>query len=534
MSSTFKALRIDRIAADLCSAFVAVGFSAGAATAHATNWLQFGVDAAHGSNNTEERGYSTANGNRLAFAPVALPAPADSAPVFLSDVATSVGKRDVLFIVTTNGILLALNAADGSVIWSQQPVGTGTLTTGSPAVAPDLHHVYAYGLDGKVHKYQVGDGAEILSDGWPQVSTLKPDVEKGASALTIATTAAAATYLYSVTSGYVDLGDYQGHLTAIDLSTGVQRVFNAQCSDLEFHFVKNGISSGDGQNDCLQIASPRPGQTAGSGIWGRSGAVYDAGTDHVYIATGNGLFDPVNMLGNGRDWGDSVLALNADGSGSVVPGMPVDSYTPSTYVQLQNSDADLGSTSPLILPAPAGSNIAHLALQGGKDGCVRLLNLDRLGGIAGAGHVGGELQAIDLPDTHHCADGGNLGTFKAQAAAWVNPADASTWAFVAHAAGIVAYQVVVDGSGNPTLGQRWTSTNNGSSPVVANATVYYVASGVVRALDAVTGNPIWSDTQISGIHWQSPIVVNGRLYVIDAAATLWVYQLDGIFRSHME
>lgn len=507
---------------------------AGATPARATDWLQFGIDPAHSSNNTAERGYSTANGNRLAFPPVALPTAANSAPIFLGGVATSAGRMDLLFIVTTNGSLLALNAADGSVIWSQQPAGAGSLTTGSPAIEPGLHYVYAHGLDGKVHKYQVGDGAEVLSAGWPQVSTLKPDLEKGASALTIAATPEGATYLYAVTSGYVDIGDYQGHLTAIDLAAGVQKVFNAQCSNLTFHFVKDGISSGDGSNDCLQIASPIPGQTAGSGIWGRSGAVYDAGTDRVYVATGNGLFDPVNMLGNGVDWGDSVLALNPDGTGSGTPGMPVDSYTPSTYVQLQNSDADLGSTSPVILPAPAGSNVAHLALQGGKDGCVRLLNLDRLGGVAGPGHVGGELQAIDLPDTNHCVDGGNLGTFKAQAAVWVNPADASTWAFVAHNSGIVAYQVVVDRSGNPSLSRMWASTNNGTSPVVANATVYYVSLGVAWALDAVTGNPIWSDTQIGGIHWQSPIVVNSRIYVIDAAAKLWVYQLDGVFRSGFE
>ncbi|MDR3387220.1 MAG: PQQ-binding-like beta-propeller repeat protein [Rudaea sp.] len=500
--------------------------------AHATDWLQFGSDAAHGSYNSAERGYSTATGNQLAFAPVTLPAVADSAPIFVGDVATGTGIRDLLLVATMDGSLLALNAADGSLVWSQKPAGAGMVTTGSPAVEPGRQYVYAYGLDGKVHKYQLGDGTEVLATGWPQVSTLKPDVEKGASALTIATTGGAATYLYSVTNSYYDGGDYQGHLTSINLSTGVQAVFNAQCSDLTFHFVKNGISSGSGQDDCQQIASAKAGQTAGSGIWGRPGAVYDAGTNRVYVATGNGLFDPVDMLGNGIDWGDSVLALNPDGSGSGVQGMPVDSYTPSTYVQLQDSDADLGSTSPAILPAPVGSNVAHLGLQGGKDGCVRLLNLDMLGGSAGAGHIGGELQTVDLPGGNQCAEGGNLGTFKAQAAVWVNPADASTWVFVAHNAGIVAYQVVVTGSGNPALSQVWTSSDSGTSPVVANATVYYVQSGVVRALDAATGSAIWSDARIGGIHWQSPIVVNSRLYVTDEQAQLWVYQLDGIFRDN--
>jgi len=39
---------------------------------------------------------------------------------------------------------------------------------------------------------------------------------------------------------------------------------------------------------------------------------------------------------------------------------------------------------------------------------------------------------------------------------------------------------------------------------------------------------------IGAIHWQSPIVVNGRLYVFDEAARLWVYQLDGAFRGSFE
>lgn len=518
-------LRFEIVCAVLASAFAA-------SSVRATDWLQFGIDPAHSSFNAAERGYSTANGNRLLFA-ATLPATIDAAPVFAANVPTALGPRDLLFAVTKDGSLLALDARDGATLWAARPAGLGTLTTGSPAVDPARAHVYAYGLDGKVHKYTIADGTETIDAAWPQIATLKPDIEKNASALTIATAANGSTHLYAVSNSYYDVGDFQGHLTAIDLGSGMQNVFNAQCSDLNMHFVANGVTSGGGQNDCALIPSPRPGQTAGSGIWGRSGAVYDASTDRVYFATGNGLFDPSNAQGNGRDWGDSVLALNADGSGSFSQGMPVDSYTPATYVNLLANDADLGSTSPAILPAPSGSSVAHLAMQGGKDGCVRLLDLDKLGGDIGAGHVGGELQAINLPGTvNHCHDGGNLGTFKAQAAVWVNPRDASTWVFVGHAAGVVAYRVEIDGEGEtPSLEAQWSSNNPGTSPVVANGTLYYVASGAIHALDAATGNPIWTDNTIGAIHWQSPIVVNGRLYVFDESGFLWTFQLDGIFRG---
>jgi len=55
-----------------------------------------------------------------------------------------------------------------------RPFGAGRRqTTSTPAVDPSNQFVYAYGLDGKVHKYAVGNGAETIGGGWPQVATLK-------------------------------------------------------------------------------------------------------------------------------------------------------------------------------------------------------------------------------------------------------------------------------------------------------------------------------------------------------------------------
>lgn len=502
-------------------------------SARGADWPQFGMNAQHSGNNVLENGYSTAHGNVLAFAAVAMPSPVDAAPVFVAGVATAFGTKDLLFAVALDGTLLAVDAGNGTVLWSRSAAGHGRYTQSSPAVDPSRQYVYAYGMDGNVHKYTIADGTEA-SDGWPQLVTAKPNLDKVAAGLTIATAANGRTYLYVVTDSYFDVGDFQGHLTTIDLGDASQTVFNPQCSDLTIHFVANGATSGDLQDDCAVVPSGKPGQTANSGIWGRPGAVFDSATDRVYIATGNGLFDPANANGNGKYWGDSVLALNPDGTGAE-SGKPLDSYTPNTYAALLETDADLGSTSPALLSVPALSAFPHLALQGGKDGCVRLLDLDDLSGAGEAGHAGGELQAIALPGlADHCADGGNLGTFRSQTAVWTNPADGSTWAFVAHSSGFVAYEVVFDGSGNPSLSQKWATSEAGTSPVVANSTVYYVSGGIFHGLDAITGTTIWSTSAIGGIHWQSPIVVNGRLYVFDAESKLWVYVLDGVFRNRFD
>lgn len=498
------------------------------ASLHATDWLQFGYDQAHSSNNTAEKGYPV-NGVNTAQWSVSVhrfgntgAITADSAPIYLGNVATASGTQDLLFLVATDGTLVAFAASDGSVVWSQHPTSTGgNPTTGAPAVDPNLQFVYAYALDGKVHKYQVGDGIEITTGGWPQLSTLKPSVEKGAAGIAIATPPGGVNYLYHATNGYGgDGGDYQGHVTTVNLSTGAQIIFNAMCSNIFVHFVNNGTPRVD---DC-DLAGAGTQQQAGqmSGIWGRPGVIYDAQTNRIYFATGNGLYD-ANMAGN-YEWGDSVLSLNPDGTGSGM-GMPVDAYTPSNYAALYGGDTDLGSTAPAILPSTSAT-YPHLAVQSGKDSCMRLINLDNMSGAGGPGHSGGELNAAACSTD---AVGG--GVVFPQPAVWVNPVDGSTWFFIANGGHLAGYRLNV--SGTPSIPKQWSTNNGGSSPLIANNILYYASNNIVRAVDPLNGNTLWS-AAIGGIKWQSPIVVNGHLYITDNGAKLWSFVLDGIFRNGYE
>jgi hypothetical protein len=473
-----------------------------AAPAVSSDWPQFDFDAAHSGVSPDETTIHRDNVATLhVLYSVVLPSVADGAPALLTGVATPGGVKDLLFLNTKDGRILALDAADGSTVWARRPATGPNYTTSSPAVDPGRLYVYAYGLDGKAHKYQVGDGVEVTTGGWPEVATLKPDVEKGSSALSVATTAGGQSYLHVANGGYPgDRGDYQGHVTAIDLATGAQRVFNANCSNRAVHFVEGGSP------DCAHVQSA---------IWARAGVVYDAPDDRILMATGNGTYD-----GNTGhfDWGDSVFALHPDGTGNGA-GQPLDSYTPAEFQQLQNADLDLGSTAPAILPVLPGSRVPHLAVQSGKDAKVRLLDLDDLSGAGGPGHVGGELQKIDVPQ------GGGVLT---QPAVWSNPLDGGVWVIIANGNGISGLQATVDALGNPSLTSRWTDPNGGTSPIVANGILYYAGASGLRALDPATGAQLWSDASIGGIHWESPIVVNGRLYVTDEGARLWAYALHPI------
>lgn len=258
------------------------------------------------------------------------------------------------------------------------------------------------------------------------------------------------------------------------------------------------------------------------GIWGRPGAIYDAQTNRIFVATGNGLFD-ANMSGD-YEWGDSVLSLNPDGTGSGL-GMPVDSYTPSDYANLYGGDTDLGSTAPAILPSTSAT-FPHLAIQSGKDSCVRLINLDDMSGQGGPAHSGGELNAATSCST----DGMGGDVVFPQPAVWVNPADNSTWVYVTNGDKINAY--TLDVSGTPSLSKMWTGPG-GTSAAIANGTVYYVSSSTIFGLDALTGTQVWS-AAIGGNKWQTPIVVNGHLYVADNGKKLWSFALDGIFKNGFE
>jgi hypothetical protein len=240
--------------------------------------------------------------------------------------------------------------------------------------------------------------------------------------------------------------------------------------------------------------------------------VYDSRTDKIYMSTGNGNYFPEPTTFH--DWGDSVLAIHPDGTGS--SGNPLDAYTPTNYQQLQDQDADLGSTAPAILPVPAASSVQHLAAMSGKDGKLRLLNLDDLSGQGGPGHTGGEVDSvINVPQ------GGLVLT---QPAVWVNPVDQTTWVFIADGNGISGLRLSLGAGNVPQLNPMWTNPTGGTSPILANNVLYYY-SGHIHGLEPTTGNELWTNSYNGGMHWETPIVVNGVVYISDEASRLTAYSL---------
>lgn len=457
------------------------------------SWTQFNAQPEGGTRVVLGR----ANVARLnVFWRVPLPEATDGAPVYVNDAELAGGNtRDLVIVSTKLGRVVAVDARTGFIQWQTERPAGPRWTTSTPAVDPNRKFVYAYALDGYVHKYSIADGDEVTGGGWPELITLKGNVEKGSSAITIAKSRSGATYLYMTIAAYPepgDDGDYQGHVVAVNLETGEQKVFNAGCSDKTIHFVEGG----DDSNDC--------GHTQG-GIWGRAGAVYDSVTDRVFVTTGNGEYD------GARNWGNSVVALNPDGS--TTGGKPADSYTPTDYARLNVLDLDLSSASIAILPNTGNRSLPRLGIQGGKDSMLRLLDLSNLSGAGAPGHLGGELDIVPVPQGGHLV---------MHPATWFDTTTRTTWVFVANFHGIAAFMLDTS-SGAPELRQEWWRADAATSPVVVNNVLYYAGAKGMTAADPTTGAILWRDSSIANVHWQSPIVVNGMIYIADEAGYLAAY-----------
>lgn len=386
-----------------------------------------------------------------------VPVSSDGSPVYLSGVTTAQGVKNLVFVTTKAGGVVAFDESTGAQVWSKTTAGSGGTTTSSPVIDPSNQFVYGYGKDGKVHRYAVGTGTEDTTGGWPFTASLIPTVEKGSSALAIGNG-----FLYVTTSGYPgDAGDYVGHIAAKNLSTGTVSVFNTLCTNNKA--LLNG--------NCSSVQS---------GVWARPGAVTDINTGNIFISSGNGQYAPPNNLG------DSIVELSPDLS------KIVDSYTPTNFQQLQDDDADLGSTVVGIIPS------LELGIQGGKDNKIRVINLKNMSGQGGPNHTGGELQTLNV----NC-------NILSLPISWND--GTSMWVFVTDMCNnLYAYTAA-----NNRLTQVYTkSGDGGSSPLMVNGVLFIQASNAIKAVDPASGTILWTG-QVGSMHWQSPAVVNGHVFVID-------------------
>jgi hypothetical protein len=417
------------------------------------DWRTFDWNAARTGVSTVPTRITAANVKRLVRRQVALDGTVDSSPIYMHAALVHGKAHDVFFVTTTYGKTEAIDASSGAVLWRFTPpgysswAGSSQIATATPVIGDARTFVYAAAPSGRIYKLSVADGHVV----WSVSITRLPSREKIASALNYA-----GGHVIATTGGYIgDAPPYQGHVAVIDAGSGrLLRVWNSLCSNRSGLLDPSSCSASD------------------SAIWGRAGAVIDPATGDLLVATGNGPWD------GATNWGDAVIRLSSDAS--AMRG----NYTPVNTAQLNSSDTDLGSASPVILDS------THVA-QGGKDGKIRVLGVSQMSGASA--HKGGELQVVSTP--------GSKDLFTAPAV-W-----RQSWLFVADGAGTAAFRY----SGGQ-LTQAWANGTGGTSPVLAGGLlwVFDPFAGGLYVYRPTTGALVATLPSGSG-HWNSPIVIDGRV-----------------------
>jgi len=383
---------------------------------------------------------------------VQLPGTVDASAIYLHRVTVEGAPHDTLFVTTTYGITLAIDARTGGILWQWKPpgyssfAGSDQITTATPVADPSRKWIYAASPDGRIEKLSVADGHAA----WRVSITKLPSREKIAASLNFA-----GGHVIATTGGYIgDAPPYQGHVVVISTGGRLLHVWNSLCSGTRRLLVPSSCPASD------------------SAIWGRAGAVVIPGSGDLLVATGNAPWNGTD------DWGDAVLLLSPK-------ARLIGNYTPADTQQLNENDQDLGSTSPVYLTS-------KLIAQGGKDGKIRLLSVAGLRGTAP--HKGRELQIVSTPS------GADLFTAPA---VWRE--NGHTWLIAADGGATQAWLLR-----DNRLHSVWRVGNAGTSPVISGGLlwVYDPGGGGLRVYKPASGKLV-TTLAAGGGHWNSPIVTDG-------------------------
>jgi outer membrane protein assembly factor BamB len=443
-----------RVAVSLLAAAAAAFVSTSTAATTGNDWTRFGWDAVRTSAPTFATGITAGNVRSLKRQQVRLDGTVDSSPIYLHGVQVGGATHDVFFVTTTYGKTEAIDAADGTVLWQFTPsdyssyAGSPQITTATPVADPSRRWIYAAAPNGRIYKLSVANGHPA----WSVSITKLPSREKIAAALNFA-----AGHVIAATGGYIgDAPPYQGHVAIISPGGALLHVWNSLCSNRKGLIEPSSCGASD------------------SAMFGRAGVVVDPSTGNLLTATGNAPWD-------GRtNWGDAVIRLNPNATAMV------GNYTPTNTDDLNRTDTDVGSTAPFVLSP-------NFIGQSGKDAKIRVLSVSRMRGTAP--HKGGEVQVVSTPS-------GNA-LFTAPAV-W-HRANA-TYVFVADLGATQAWRFQ-----NGRLLSVWRVGTGGTSPLVAGGLLWvYDAAGGLNVYQPTTGKLI-TKLEAGRGHWNSPIVVDGRV-----------------------
>jgi hypothetical protein len=264
----------------------------------------------------------------------------------------------------------------------------------------------------------------------------------------------------------------------------------------------------------------------GGDIWqaGRGLAADDEG--YIYASTGNGFYDGVTSFG------DSVLKLD--------PSLGLaDWFTPRNWARLYQNDLDISASGPILIPG------TDYLVAGGKEGVLYLLRRSQLGKLQGSdsGRAIEHFRATNGCHLINCSQTLSMAYWdrprpNAVLYAWDrrdtlrafwfngNRLQKAPWQVGRLASKMIGGISVSANGSTPGTGIVWATTaaENGNQAIV---------HGTLRAYDATDiQHELWNsdllperDSMGNFTKFASPVVANGKVYVVTQSNQLQVYGL---------
>ena len=420
-----------------------------AAGTGSASWLTYGGDFARTSDDASDPARTSAPA-------VAWTSPALDGAVYGEPLVF----RGQVFVATENDTVYALSAADGTVMWSDHvgnPAAAGALPCGNiaPSVGITSTMVIDPGTATLFASAELSSGGAVShalfafdvathrrlwsrsldQPGW----TARAQLQRSALGLSNGNV------LVGLGGNYGDCGNYHGWVLGVP-------------------------ASGSGSLLAYRVPSVNLGA-----VWAPSGEAVDASGD-VFVATGNSSARP----GDAFDHGNSVIELS--------PQLGERQYfAPTSWARDNDTDADLGSTAPVLLD---GGRVFVV----GKAQTAYLLDAGALGG------VGGQLAQVGVCNSR----GGSA--YVAPVVYVVCPDD-----------GKIAQMRVGPGS-RLSRGWTWTSPTGGAgSPTVAGGVVWSIDPGasVLYGIDPASGSTRYTLALRTGTptHFAAPAAAGGMVVV---------------------
>jgi hypothetical protein len=307
-------------------------------------------------------------------------------PLFLGQVnLAGLGMRNVLYAATEHDTVYAFDASTGAVMWQKSMLGAGETTSDDRGCS-------------EAHTPEIGITATPVID-----RTRGPNGT-----------------IYVQAMSKDETGNYHQRLHALDLTNGDERpgspveteasvpgtgdnsiggnvVFDPkQYFDRAALLLVNGVVYTTWASNCdgrpytgwiigydasslaqTQLLNITPNGSNGA-IWMSGSGPAADGAGNIYLLDANGTFDTTltaNGFPNQNDFGNCFLKLSTSGQLAVN-----DYFTMYDTVAISDKDGDLGSGGVILLPdLTVNSQVLHLALGGGKDGTIYVVNRDNMG-----------------------------------------------------------------------------------------------------------------------------------------------------------